>query len=273
VLDWQPRAPTATELATAIKRARHNLAHYFRQAGKLGSNILLSMGNGYETGMLGLEFQNTSLATIGDAVGLRGSTTAGSFYVGLHTADPGENGDATSNEASFTGYGRQAVARTAGGWTIVGNSVSNAAAITFGQNTGADQTVGFYSITGGTDGIGAEIIVRYGPLIAAGATWLNFTAKADDTITIPGNPFLVDDRIVCAASYDANLPTGVVQGTIYWVKTVAGTDVTISATQGGVAVDITTVGSGVCIKAKPLVVRGGIDSVQFAAGTLVSKAD
>lgn len=237
------------------------------------ANFLFSMGNAYETALLTLEFNNTNLATVGDATGLRGSSTAGSFYIGLHTADPGEAGDATTSEATFTGYARIAVARSSGGWTVSGNSVTNAAAITFAQNTGSDQTVGFFSISAGTDGAGSEVITRYGPLIASGATWLPFTAKTDDTITIPSNPFSVDDRIVLAAAYDGTLPTGTTQGTIYWVKTSSGNDITISTTQGGSAVDVTAVGSGVCIKAKPLAVRGGIDAVQFAASTLVCKID
>lgn len=267
------RAPSAVELAQALRRASQRAARYARELIKRGENIINSMGNAYETALLTLEFNNTNIATVGDATGLRGSSTAGSFYIALHTADPGEAGDATTSEATFTGYGRQAVARSAGGWTISGNSVSNAAAITFGQNTGSDQTVGFFSISAGTDGAGAEVNVRYGPLIASGATWLPFTAKADDTITIPANPFVVDDRIVMAAAYDGSLPTGITQGTIYWVKTVSTNDITISTTQGGSTLDITAVGSGVCIKAKPLAVRGGIDSVQFAIGTLVSKID
>ncbi len=273
LLQGVPQAPTAAEISQALRRASSRTARYARELVKRGENIINSMGNAYETALLTLEFNNTNLATIGDATGLRGSSTPGSFYVGLHTADPGEAGDATTSEATFTGYGRQAVARSSGGWTISGNSVSNAAAITFGQNSGSDQTVGFFSISAGTDGAGAETVVRYGPLIASGATWLPFTAKTDDTITIPSNPFSVDDRIVLAAAYDGALPTGTTQGTIYWVKTVSSNDITISTTQGGSVVDITVVGSGVCIKAKPLSVRGGIDSVQFAIGTLVSKID
>jgi hypothetical protein len=256
------RLPTLNELMRSIK-----------QAARKAANLIYSMGNAYETALLTLEFNNTNLATIGDATGLRGSSTAGSFYIGLHTADVGEAGDATTNEATFTGYARVPVARSSGGWTISGNSVSNAAAITFSQNTGSDQTVTHSSISAGTDGTGSEVVVRYGPLVASGATWLPFSAKTDDTITIPGNPFSVDDRIVLAAAYDGTLPTGITQGTVYWVKTSSGNDITISTTQGGSTLDITAVGSGVCIKAKPLAVRGGIDAVQFAAGTMVCKID
>ena len=40
------------------------------------------------TDLLELIFQNLDCANIGDATGLRGSITAGSLYVSLHTANP-----------------------------------------------------------------------------------------------------------------------------------------------------------------------------------------
>lgn len=55
----------------------------------------MSASNAFETALLTLIFNNTNLANVGDATGLRGSTTAGSFYIGLHTADPGEAGTVT----------------------------------------------------------------------------------------------------------------------------------------------------------------------------------
>lgn len=41
-----------------------------------------------------------------------------SLYVGFHTADPGEAGVQSSNEATYGGYARVAVPRSASGWTI-----------------------------------------------------------------------------------------------------------------------------------------------------------
>ncbi len=93
----------------------------------------MSKSNAAETAILELLFNNTDFANIGDAGGLQNSATAGSFYVALHTADPGEAGNATTNEAAYTNYARVAVARTAGGWTVSGNSVTNTAQITFPQ--------------------------------------------------------------------------------------------------------------------------------------------
>jgi len=95
----------------------------------------MSKSNTFENDLLLLIFNNTNVANVGDATGLRGSTTAGSLYVSLHTADPGEAGDQTTSEISYTGYARVAVARTSGGWTVTGSSVSPAAEISFGAMT------------------------------------------------------------------------------------------------------------------------------------------
>lgn len=68
---------------------------------------------------LKLIFQNAAWTNIGDAGGLLPSATAGSLYVSLHTGDPGSGGDQSTNECAYTSYARVAVARSAGGWTVV----------------------------------------------------------------------------------------------------------------------------------------------------------
>lgn len=95
----------------------------------------MSATNAFETALLNLIFPNTNAANIGDATGLRGSSTAGSFYISLHTADPGETGTQTTSETAYTGYARVAVARSGVGWTVTGNSAANAALVTFGNCT------------------------------------------------------------------------------------------------------------------------------------------
>jgi hypothetical protein len=125
----------------------------------------MSMSNAMEAALLDLLFLNTDIANIGDAAGLQNSAIAGSFYIALHTADPGEAGDQTTNEASYTSYARVAVARSGAGWTRTGSAVSNAAAITFPQNTGTSQTFTHWSI--GVAASGASMIVNSGALTAS----------------------------------------------------------------------------------------------------------
>lgn len=113
----------------------------------------MSASNAFETDLLEHIFQNADIANIGDATGLRGSTAAGSLHVSLHTADPGEAGTQATSEATYTSYARVAVARSAGGWTVSGNNVSNTAVVTFAQATGGSETITHFGI--GTDSAGA----------------------------------------------------------------------------------------------------------------------
>ena len=64
------------------------------------------MSNASETALLNLLFNNVDWANIGDAAGLQNSATAGSFYVRLHSSDPGDAGTGDTNEISYTGYAR-----------------------------------------------------------------------------------------------------------------------------------------------------------------------
>lgn len=113
----------------------------------------MSKGNTYENDILKLIFNATAIADLAENDASAPATT---LTVALHTADPGEAGDQTTNEISYTGYARIAVARTTGGWTVTGNSVSPVAAITFGQMSGgAGGTVTHFSV--GT-GVGNKLL-------------------------------------------------------------------------------------------------------------------
>jgi hypothetical protein len=106
----------------------------------------MSATDAFETALLQLYFQNTDHANIGDAAGLQNSAAAGSFYVSLHTADPGETGNQTTSECAYGSYARQAVARSAAGWTVAGSNVSNAAVITFPTATSGTETATHFGI-------------------------------------------------------------------------------------------------------------------------------
>lgn len=125
----------------------------------------MSKTNAMENGMLLLFFNNTDFANIGDAGGLQNSAAAGSLYVSLHTGDPGEAGDQTTSEATYTGYARKAVARSGAGWTISGNAVSNAAAITFDPCTAGSNTITHFGV--GTDSSGTGTLLYKGALTAS----------------------------------------------------------------------------------------------------------
>lgn len=125
----------------------------------------MSMSNAAETALLELIFKNTAWANVGDASGIQPSAAAGSLYIALHTADPGEAGDQTTSEATYTGYARVAVARSGAGWTVSGNTSSNAALIQFGVCTAGSSTVTYWSI--GRASSGAGMIIASGALSAS----------------------------------------------------------------------------------------------------------
>lgn len=106
----------------------------------------MSKSDAFENDLMLLLFNNTNIANVGDATGLRGSTTAGSLYISLHTADPGETGNQSTNETSYGAYARQAVARSGAGFVVTGNSVSPAANVTFPQATSGTGTITHWGI-------------------------------------------------------------------------------------------------------------------------------
>ena len=125
----------------------------------------MSKANSWENALVLLLFNNTNAANIGDATGLRGSTAAGSLYVSLHTADPGETGTQSTSETSYGSYARIAVARSAGGWTVTNNSAANTAAVTFAQCSSGTPTLTFFGI--GTDVSGAGTLLYSGALTSS----------------------------------------------------------------------------------------------------------
>lgn len=107
----------------------------------------MSATNSLETDLLELFFQNANIALIGDATGLRGSTTAGVFYQSLHTADPGEAGSQTTNETAYTEYdNRVSKARSAVGYAVSGSNASNASSIDFAQCGASGATLTHFGI-------------------------------------------------------------------------------------------------------------------------------
>lgn len=92
----------------------------------------MSKGDTFENDWLKLVFNATPIANLADNAASSPATT---LTVALHTSDPGEAGSQTTNETAYTGYARQTVARTTGGWTVTTNSVSPVANIDFPECT------------------------------------------------------------------------------------------------------------------------------------------
>lgn len=143
----------------------------------------MSKGNTFENDLLKLIFNATGIANLADNAA---SSPLGNLYVSLHTADPDEGGSQSSNEISYTGYARVAVARTAGGWTVTGASVSPLADIVFGTMTaGAGGTVTHFGV--GTDAVGS------GKLLYSGTVTPNLVVNADVTPRLKSTTAITED--------------------------------------------------------------------------------
>ncbi len=94
------------------------------------------------------------------------SSPATFLYISLHTADPGIGGSQLTNETAYTNYDRVAVARTAGGWTIVDEEAANAALIQFPQCGVTGATVTHVAI-GKADLPAAGLVIWAGALAAS----------------------------------------------------------------------------------------------------------
>ena len=111
----------------------------------------MSKGNTFENDLLKLVFNGDAIANLADNAGASPLTD---LYVSLHTADPGEDGNQSTSECTYTGYARVSVARTSGGWTITANSVSPTADIDFPQATAGSETATHMGIGTAASGAG-----------------------------------------------------------------------------------------------------------------------
>jgi len=138
----------------------------------------MSKSNAMETAMLLLYFNAVTHAELAenDTTGPSANLTAA-----LHTASPAETGTQLTNEAAYTSYARVNVARTAGGWTVTGNSVSPVANIDFPAATGGSETETHFSVGTGT----SNFMMYFGTLtpnivVASGVTPSVTTASTID---------------------------------------------------------------------------------------------
>ena len=114
----------------------------------------MSFSNAAETEILNHIFVGTALSWAGNA----------NLWLALHTADPGEAGTATTNEANYTGYARVQLTR-ASDITVSGNQISNTNLEQFPVCTAGSSVCTHVSIV--TTSGGAGTIIASGALNAS----------------------------------------------------------------------------------------------------------
>jgi hypothetical protein len=119
----------------------------------------MSKSNAFENSLLRLIFNATAIANLADNAS---SSPLTNLFVSLHSADPGEAGNQSTSEATYTSYARVALARTSGGWTVTANSVSPVANIDFPAATGGTETLSYFGV--GTASTGSGVLYYSGTI-------------------------------------------------------------------------------------------------------------
>lgn len=230
---------------------------------------MASLANGVEQNILKLLFNATAWTSIADNTATAPATN---LYVSLHNANPGNAGSQTTSETAYTNYARVAVARTTGGFTVSGSNpsqVQNAATISFAQCGATGDTISYWGL--GLLASGAGTLLMSGPIGPGQAYGFSCTLASPGSLTVPGSALTVNQRVmVYALGPSLTLPTGISEGTVYFVGTVSGIAVTLSTTTAnGAPVNTSAVGTGILVPCSPLAVATNI-TPSFAAGALTS---
>lgn len=204
-------------------------------------------GSTFRNDLALLIFNATAIANIADNAA---SSPLTNLQVALHSAYVDASGNQTTNEISYTGYSRVAVARTNGGWTVTGNLIVPVATIGFGACTAGSATAMFATIGTASTSTG-KVLAR----AAIGGAPQIVLAATSDTLTAFAHGLAVDDRVVFYPGYNVTMPAGITEGTVYFVKTAADANsLTLAATSGGATIDVTAAAGCIMQRVTPLVI-------------------
>ena len=220
----------------------------------------MAKSNASANALVALMYNATAIANVADNAATAPITVV---QIAAHTADPGAAGTQATNEAAYTGYARATPARTTGGFTCSNGVVTLVADASLGACVAGTATLTHWS-TGPTSGAGqiwhrGVFGSRQGPFTAI---------VAGNVITVPGHTMIADDRVAFYQPSGTTLPGGITEATVYWVKTVATNDITVSTTQGGAAVTISSAGDGLAYRVTPIAVSTGI-TPKLGAGAII----
>lgn len=192
-------------------------------------------------------------------------TAAATIYCSLLTAvTDAEAGTVT--EAAWGAYARVAAAFGAPASALGGRQIVNSAPVTFPAKSDAGQVpviaVGCHDALSG--GNLTDIIYLDGadPILFIG------NDVPTDFLRSPAHGLSNDQQVRLEVVPGAgSLPTGLSEGTTYFVVSATADDFKLSLTQGGAAVNVTAQGRGLLHRLTPKIVDQN-DQANFAIGTL-----
>ncbi len=164
-------------------------------------------------------------------------------HVGIHQlgTDPGMGANAAGTEATggSPAYARQAVA-----WGAAATEQkSNTGALTFDVPGGTYSYFTLWNAATGNTNNYRGYIPFGGASALKGFFSINTTLTADQILSV-GHGMANGDRVVLYSVFAETLPTGLTEGTAYFVVGAAADTFQVSLTSGGAAVDITAAGGG-----------------------------
>jgi hypothetical protein len=163
-------------------------------------------------------------------------------HVGVHTlTDPGTGTNANSGEA--TG-GSPAYARQAVTWAAAASKQkSNSGSLTFDVPAG---TYAFFTLFNASTGNSSNYrgFIPFGGSSAIKGWFSVDTTLTNDKFFSVAHGMSDADRVMLFDTFGEALPTGVSEGTIYYVVSSTADTFKVSTTSGGAAVDITATGGG-----------------------------
>lgn len=111
----------------------------------------MAKGATFSDDLLALIFNAAAIANVADNAA---SSPLTNLYLAAHTADP-SGGSQSTNEISYTGYARKAVARTSGEWTVSAGAAALVNPQSFPANSGASAgTITHISVGTASSGTG-----------------------------------------------------------------------------------------------------------------------
>jgi hypothetical protein len=161
-------------------------------------------------------------------------------HVGVHTlTDPGTGTNANSGEATggSPAYGRQAVTWGA----AASGQKANTGALTLDVPAGTYGYLTFWNAsTGNTSNYRG-----YAPINGSVKGFFSVdTTLTNDRFLSVAHGLSDGDRVILYNVFSETLPTGVSEGTVYFVVSSTTDTFKVSATSGGAAVDVTGTGGG-----------------------------
>ena len=155
--------------------------------------------------------------------------------------DPGTGTNHTGTEA--TG-GSPAYARQAVTWAAAsGGTKTNSNTLTFDVPAGTYGSFGMFNASTGNTG-NYRGFIPFGGTSALKGFFSTDTTLANDQLFSIAHGMSDGDRVVLYNVFAESLPTGLTEGTAYYVVSSSANTFKVSTSSGGAAVDITALGGG-----------------------------